>query len=315
MRALWEHIYGDASAILALFSGVRAEPGAKTLGDTRSAYFDYPERISEAEKLCLGWSSEGREVYFCAHLLTARRRIKENATPLLAPYVDGDGARIEDGMPKPTAVVRSSPGREQFYFRLTEPVSAVVGERLNRRLALAMGADDSGWDLTQLLRPPGTRNYKYPEAPLVLLVELNDLRYDPDELGRVLPALPDEPQGAAAPRSGKLAGSLAVPDLSRLSPRMQELIRYGNRGQYKSRSEADMAACMALFGAGYSEAEVWVVMTDPTNAISGKFLEKGRHGQQYLSLTIGKAMTRAATSARPRRGKVYTCREGAVSVG
>jgi hypothetical protein len=315
VRELWEHVYGDPSGVLALFSGLRAGLGGKTLSETRSVYFTYPRETADAEKLCLRWSSEGREVYFCAHLLTARRRIKENAAPLLAPYVDGDGAQVEDGMPIPTAVVRSSPGRQQFYFRLTEPVPADVGERLNRRLALAMGADRSGWDLTQLLRPPGTRNYKYPEATLVRLVELNNLRYDPGELDRMLPALPDETQEAAARRPRKPAGALAAPNLSRLSPRIRDLIRHGNQGRYKSRSEADMAVCTALFGAGYSETEVWAVMTDTTNAISEKFLEKGRYGERYLSLTIGKAIARAAVSPRPRQGRIYARRKGVVSIG
>jgi len=44
-----------------------------------------------------------------------------------------------------------------------------------------------------------------------------------------------------------------------------------------------------MFAAGFGEAEVWATMTDPTHGISEKFLEKGRGGERYLSLTIGKA--------------------------
>jgi hypothetical protein len=295
MRTLWEHIYGDASGVLALFSGVRAEPGSKVLEETYCAYLDYPRRAWKAEELCQRWSSEGREVYFCAHLLTARRRVKENAAPLLSLYVDGDGAKPSRGMPKPTAVVESSPGREQFYYRLTEPVTPKIGERLNRRLALAMGADDSGWDLTQLLRPPGTRNRKYPTAPIVRLVEANGLRHDPDELDQMLPPEPDD-RANTARRASRPAGMGLAPDLSRLSPRMQELVVYGNRGEYGSRSNADMAVCVAMFGAGYTEADVWAAMTDPTHGISEKFIEKGHDGERYLSLTIGKAAARACNT-------------------
>lgn len=308
MRALWEHLYGDASGVLALFSGVRVEPGSKELEETRSAYLDYPRRAWEAEELCRRWSSEGREVYFCAHLLTAGRRVKENAAPLQSLYVDGDGAMIPEGMPKPTAVVESSPGREQLYFRLTEPVAPEIGERLNRRLALAMCADDSGWDLTQLLRPPGTRNRKYPDAPTVRLVEVNGLRHDRSELNRILPPdLDDWPKKGY--RGSRPAGVTSTPDLSRLSPRMQDLILHGNRGAYKSRSEADMAACVAMFGAGFEEGGVWTVMTDPTNGISEKYLEKGRSGERYLALTIGKAQARAEVSpllscaSKPKKSK------------
>lgn len=97
--------------------------------------------------------------------------------------------------------------------------------------------------------------------------------------------------------------------LPRLSRRMRDLIRHGNRGEYPSRSEADFAACVAMFGAGYTDAEVWAVMADPTNGISAKYREKGRQGERYLSLTISKALAVAlpARSAGSRRG---TCSVG-----
>jgi hypothetical protein len=55
-------------------------------------------------------------------------------------------------------------------------------------------------------------------------------------------------------------------------------------------------------GAGYAEAEVWAVMTNPANGISEKFSEKERHGGAYLGLTIGKARSCAQMSPfLPRR--------------
>jgi hypothetical protein len=102
------------------------------------------------------------------------------------------------------------------------------------------------------------------------------------------------------------------PRLSQLSRKMQDLIRHGNRTEYHSRSDADFAVCLAMFGAGYAEAEVWAVMIDPAHGISEKFLEKGSQGERYLALTIGRARAAAATS--PRRGMVYARRNGVVSV-
>ena len=77
-------------------------------------------------------------------------------------------------------------------------------------------------------------------------------------------------------------------DLCRLSRRARALIRLGNAGAgspYPSRSEADFAVCLAMFGAGYEEGDIWAVMTDPANGIS----ERARHAEGYLALTIGKA--------------------------
>ena len=121
----------------------------------------------------------------------------------------------------------------------------------------------------------------------------------------------EEPQ--EAPRVTPPVNMGPQPSLSRLSRRMQDLIRHGNRGEYGSRSEADFAACLAMFGAGYAESEVGAVMTDPANGNSEKFFEKGSQGGRYLALTIGKARAAAVASSR-RRGRVYARRKGVIAV-
>ena len=319
MRTLWELVYGDARGVLALFSGRRGAPGAARLSGPVSAYFDYPDEMASAEEWCQRQDRSGREVYHCAHLLVSPRRIKANAAPVLSLYVDGDGAKPERGAPQPTATVHSSPGREQYYYGLLEPVSPEFGERLNRRLAFAMGADISGWDLTQLLRVPGTHNRKYEGAPLVRLGEVSDVRYDPAEFDRSLPPEPGSRSRStgrgSTQRSERPENVGPSPDLSRLSARMRELIRRGNRGEYPSRSEADFAACLALFAAGYSEPEVWATMTDPANGISQKFMEKSRDGECYLGLTIANARACLGETPRPRREKVYARSEVVIRLG
>jgi hypothetical protein len=82
---------------------------------------------------------------------------------------------------------------------------------------------------------------------------------------------------------------------------MRDLILHGNNGGYETRSDADFAACIAMFGAGYEGSKVWAAMTDPANGISEKFFEKGRDGERYMALTIGKAEARAEPSPRRRR--------------
>ncbi len=311
---LWQHAFGEGQGLIATFSGMRRGPGKKTLEGPRTAFFRYPEESIRAWEWLRREDGRGRETYYCAHLLMGRGRVKANAAPLFALYVDGDGARPMPGMPEPPVTVRSSPGREQFYYPLTEPVAPEIGERLNRRLALAMGADDSGWDLTQLLRVPGTHNHKYADAPIVRLVEVSDTQYVPGALHRSIPVEPEaRPKPAKRIRRPEKVDS--TPDLSRLSPRMRDVVRFGNRGEYRSRSEADFAACLAMFAAGYSEMEVWAAMTDPALGISEKFLEKGRDGEQYLGCTIGKAGALAQASPGPKQGKVYARREVVVRLG
>jgi len=187
---LWHHIFGEEHGILALGYTQPAEDAK-----FEHEYFDYPDRAEQAAKRAHELSEAGYNVWHCAHLLTDRRRIKDNAAPITALYVDGDGAKVPDWLPKPTAVVVSSPGREQLYWRLSMPVPPEVGENLNRRLAYAMGADKSGWDLSQLLRPPRTRNYKYPNTPTVAVENLVEkTAHDAGTLNKLLPTLPEAVQ-------------------------------------------------------------------------------------------------------------------------
>src|SRR3712207_2284063 len=134
---LWDHVYGGQRGTLATFSGSRPTVGDTKLEEVRSGFFRYPDEGPEASDWLRREALAGREVYFCAHLLTAPRRTKDNAALLAALYADGDGASIGAGTPTPTAVVESSSRRTQLYWALTEPVVPEFGEHLNHRLALA----------------------------------------------------------------------------------------------------------------------------------------------------------------------------------
>src|SRR5262249_36376363 len=153
---------------LSIDSGRRLSDGTIDHRSWTTSYFMWPDEARTAVGAALAQAGQGREVFFCAHLLTANRRGKENAAPVLKLYFDGDGATELDWLPA-TAVVESSPGRHHYYFRLTEPIAPAVAQQLNERLAARMGADRSGADLSQVLRVPETPNHKYPDATVRLL--------------------------------------------------------------------------------------------------------------------------------------------------
>ena len=94
-------------------------------------------------------------------------RKADNAAEVLALWVDGDGARVPEMWPQPTAVVESSPGRHHYYWRLTRPVAPEEAARLNKRLCYGMGGDKGKWGLGKVLRAPGTLNYKRQRPTLV----------------------------------------------------------------------------------------------------------------------------------------------------
>lgn len=132
-------------------------------------FFAYPTELDDA--LTFIDESAKYDVYFCAQLLTEKRRTKETvAEKLTALWADLDTCQPDSLKVAPSIVVESSPGRWQAIWRLDEPIDKFEAEKLSHRIALyhkGDGCDQSGWDLTQLLRVPFTRNYKYDPAPMV----------------------------------------------------------------------------------------------------------------------------------------------------
>jgi hypothetical protein len=112
-----------------------------------------------------------------------------------ALWADGDRAEVPEGFPAPSIAVESSPGRTQLYWCLTGAVEPEVAERLNKRIASAIGADMSGYDLTQLLRPPGTYNHKYDDTPEVSLAIRTGEVYEEQQLDWTLPELSESENG------------------------------------------------------------------------------------------------------------------------
>jgi hypothetical protein len=197
----WEDIYGPGPGFVALFSGIRSRPDAK-LSAPHHAYFAWSAETRSALRWIDREAEDDRELYHCAHLVGRWRRRKTDALPLRSLYVDLDGPLPANPLVEPSVTVESSPGHYQAYFRLNRPVAPPEGAALNRRLAEALGADISGWDLTQLLRIPATVNHKYPERALVRLVRRTEQTYDPEELASLLPP-------AASPRRGESIGERA----------------------------------------------------------------------------------------------------------
>jgi hypothetical protein len=199
----YRHLFGGVRGYQAIFSGQRTEDGR--LEDAESRYFEYPSGASEALQYAGEQAEKGRDVYHCSHLLTGKRRIKENASEVYTLWGELDGAGVPNGELKPTAVIESSPGRFHIYWRLSDAIPPEIAENLNRRLAREIGADPSGFDLSQLLRVPGTINYKYDGRPVVEIVSLDAGRsYSPAELDKMLPEIEESNQsGDRPPFSGE----------------------------------------------------------------------------------------------------------------
>ncbi len=102
------------------------------------------------------------DLYYCPNLFSEPDRRKEYVKNLKWLYADLDAVDPRKIDLKPTLAIQSSPGRHQALWKLARPQTPEKHETYNRRLTYAIGADRGGWDLTQVLRVPGTRNHKYP---------------------------------------------------------------------------------------------------------------------------------------------------------
>lgn len=163
-RELWEHLFGDLEGYLVTFTGKqsrRSDARPNELEATEQRSWKYPSEAKKAAECLLKASEEGRDAYFGVHLfMKPGNRKGDNATAVLALWVDGDGAQVPEKWPQPTAVVESSPGRQHFYWRLTRPIDPDEAAQLNKRLCYGMDGDRGKWGLGTVLRAPGTFNYK-----------------------------------------------------------------------------------------------------------------------------------------------------------
>jgi RecA-family ATPase len=110
------------------------------------------------------------DIYFCPQLFSKPKRLKEYALPTHWLWADLDPIHPDKLKIKPTIAWESSPGRFQALWLLDKEIPAEDAAQLSRRIAFSEGADKGGWDVTQVLRIPGSRNHKYKMAPPVKLL-------------------------------------------------------------------------------------------------------------------------------------------------
>lgn len=241
----------------------------------REEFFKFPDDIPLALAL-LNEVFQGSNVWFCPHLFTSRRRVKENVSYTPCAWSDLDACEPEKLFVKPTILIESSPGRFQglwMFESLTEPDEA---EHLSHRIAYTHaddGADRSGWDLTQLLRFPSTYNYKYATTPTVKVIDANRKRYrisdfdaqylDVETFQHVDTPMPDV--------SDIKPDELLDKQRYQMTPTIWRLYQEPLRPE-QSWSEPLWKLMMYLFEAGFDERQVFAIAQ---NAACNKYEKKG----------------------------------------
>lgn len=153
----------------------------------RKLFVQWPEKRSAAIGHILKWAADDTaEVFFSPALYSKMDPSNENVLGAQVLWADFDGnAPVEwdhTVVPVPTIELQSSTARKRHvYWALDEFVTdKKVLEDRNRAIAYALGADPSGWDANQFLRPPFSVNRKY-DKPIMahVIAERLDKMYAP----------------------------------------------------------------------------------------------------------------------------------------
>lgn len=148
-----------------------------------------------------------KEVYFAPAMFRERSSKKENVLGSYCFWLEFDGNLPVDlgDVPNPSVIVQTSTETHQhLYWCLDQKVESVESiETVNKSLAYQLGADTSGWDANQVLRPPLTLNHKK-QLPAKIVAkserQLSSVAFRDNisiilppkiEIGDQLPSMPD----------------------------------------------------------------------------------------------------------------------------
>lgn len=228
-----------------------------------------------------------KDIYFCPHGFTKRHRLKPNAVMPQLLWSDLDEADPRTMSLRPTIAIESSPGRFVGLWVVDEEVT----ESLNRRLAYSIGADISGWDLTQVLRVPNTLNYKYQSTPRVKLMWSNGPSYTLAKLESLLPETEDtltDPESESDASSVFKRYEKKIPRWCR-----KELI--SGKPTAGKRSEMIWKIENALLEAGLTTDEAFLlVKASPWNKFKGR-----RNEDEQLKRELDKVINKTFQAAKP----------------
>ena len=119
------------------------------------------------------YDTDKYNLYFCPLPFKDKHRRRENVMGshfLWADLDEVDGRELD---PPPGVLWKSSPGRWAALWYTERWLECDELEKVNKQMTYAVGADKAGWDLTQVLRIPGTRNHKYNGGPRGNLVRMD----------------------------------------------------------------------------------------------------------------------------------------------
>ena len=231
-------VFGNEQGYLFVSTLDRNEPDREK--GWRDRGFVYPLQMGDILNTIRVSDAAGLDVYIAAQLYKAPQgRKKAQVKTCPSVWSDLDTASPYGVNPEPSVILETSPGRWHGFWRTPKPLAGAEAEEWSRRIAYAHhreGADLGGWDLTQVLRVPGTHNHKYPEQPVVRLAKCDPtpiawVAFDtlpPAPARRVSEPTTTDPTEPPVPLSGDELASWqqdTTPDRSGWAMRMTRILK------------------------------------------------------------------------------------------
>ena len=291
VEEFFKTIFGDTEGFM--FLGWRGEDG--NLNQFKP--LRYPDALNVAVKIVELHKDE--DVYFSPMLYTVPRRKKSTVSVTPVCYADTDLFDPSKYKVQPTLNVRTSENRTHSYWVLD---SSEYGRedvaRISRAIAQAhaeqdeegnqIGTDPSGWDLTQLLRVPGTKNTKYGDDYTVHVDGGSGEVYTLKDLADAY-----DPQNTSAVAI-HVAGSMPtdIPDPIEVLPRVASIRKLNNLYSKEPTDDQDWSDTLYLFVSemlreGFTPAEILSV---GWNAACNKYRRDGRPIEHFWEYDVSRAM-------------------------
>lgn len=175
LLSFFEAIWGDSDGYVYLPTKNPKLPKEEAFDQH---FFPWPKAKEEVVQF-VREQAHTADVYFAPALFNEPSATKQDFKESRVVWCEFDGVLPQSFKQDPTITVQSSTTSNQHVYWLLEDVISNASdlETINRGLTYLYGADASGWDATQILRPPTTQNYKTEPPKEVILLTKNAFSY------------------------------------------------------------------------------------------------------------------------------------------
>lgn len=281
LGAFFDYIYGGEQGICYIASKVPGNQHAFT-----QAFFEWPLQRLDIVEYVLEKRTQ-HEVYYAPALFNRKSSLKADVQGASVVWVEFDGNAPEEphaSLPEPTLKIQSSLDNHQhWYWKLDSVLDAASLDSINRSLAHLLGADSSGWDAGQILRPPETLNHKR-SRPVEILSIKPGLRIP----AGLFDGLPSPPPPVEAPVPEKIPDVNSVVFKYTFAPAVEACFKQGLIPEGK-RSTALMSLGFYLAEMNLANEEMLAMLLNADDRW-GKFKGRADRMQRLMEIvTIARA--------------------------